>query len=368
MEKGTILYIGTFQLPDKCAAAHRVLSISKSLRDFGYEVVLFGVGEDTTQTEAKVADGFVYYDIFKQKRGEHAKEMFNIGHIKAFAHENPDLKAIIAYNYPSIALLRLRSFCAKRGIRLLADCTEWFDGRGRGLIAGLAKRFDTALRMRYVHKHVDGIIAISNYLYEFYHQAVPTICIPPTVDLSTGLYNRDEKTEHDKKVFIYAGTPSNSKEALNCVIDCFNELQDENIELIIAGITDAQYRNIYKNEPNRNNIRFLGRLSRAESLNVVKQSDYALIIRPDSRLTNAGFPTKFSEAISCGIPVIATNTSDLSMYLDGINNGCIVDKENLIGSIQEIINGNISYTVKKDTFDYHRYDPKVADFLDMVGL
>ena len=33
----------------------------------------------------------------------------------------------------------------------------------------------------------------------------------------------------------------------------------------------------------------------------------------------AGFPTKFSESISCGVPVITTQTSDLSDYLqDGI--------------------------------------------------
>ena len=39
----TLLYIGGFELPDKNAAAHRVLAISKALRDIGFNVILVGV-------------------------------------------------------------------------------------------------------------------------------------------------------------------------------------------------------------------------------------------------------------------------------------------------------------------------------------
>ena len=43
MSKGTILYVGGFELPDKNAAAHRVLSNGKILRDLGYKVVFIDV-------------------------------------------------------------------------------------------------------------------------------------------------------------------------------------------------------------------------------------------------------------------------------------------------------------------------------------
>ena len=43
LEKGLILYVGGFELPDKNAAAHRVLSNGKLLRDLGYEVSFVGI-------------------------------------------------------------------------------------------------------------------------------------------------------------------------------------------------------------------------------------------------------------------------------------------------------------------------------------
>lgn len=46
-----ILYIGGFELPDKNAAAHRVLAIAKGLRDSGNEVVFMGVSKDNRETD-----------------------------------------------------------------------------------------------------------------------------------------------------------------------------------------------------------------------------------------------------------------------------------------------------------------------------
>ncbi len=43
MSKGTILYVGGFELPDKNAAAHRVLSNGKIFRELGYNVVFIDV-------------------------------------------------------------------------------------------------------------------------------------------------------------------------------------------------------------------------------------------------------------------------------------------------------------------------------------
>ncbi len=41
----TILYIGNFDLPDKNAAAHRVLGNGCALRELGYKLVFVGASE-----------------------------------------------------------------------------------------------------------------------------------------------------------------------------------------------------------------------------------------------------------------------------------------------------------------------------------
>lgn len=43
MDKKVIIYIGGFELPDKNAAANRVMNNAKIMRDIGYHVVLVGV-------------------------------------------------------------------------------------------------------------------------------------------------------------------------------------------------------------------------------------------------------------------------------------------------------------------------------------
>ena len=42
MSLGTILYVGNFELPDKNAAAHRVVNNAKIFRELGYRVALLG--------------------------------------------------------------------------------------------------------------------------------------------------------------------------------------------------------------------------------------------------------------------------------------------------------------------------------------
>ena len=46
MAKGTIIYMGNFALPDKNAAAHRVMINGKIFKDLGYRVAYLGVTRD----------------------------------------------------------------------------------------------------------------------------------------------------------------------------------------------------------------------------------------------------------------------------------------------------------------------------------
>ena len=39
----TIIYIGSFEMPDKNAAAHRVLNNARNLRELGFNVVFVGL-------------------------------------------------------------------------------------------------------------------------------------------------------------------------------------------------------------------------------------------------------------------------------------------------------------------------------------
>lgn len=371
MKTPEVLYIGNFRLPDQNAAAHRVINIGKSLRDLGFIVVYFGVGEYAKIDIPLETDGFRYYNVFSIRRGEFLHEEFCISHIKRYIKKNQQVRLVIAYNYPSIALMQIKGYCRRRGIRIIADCTEWYNSRDVNPLKGILKGVDSAIRMRFVHKRLDGVIAISSYLENYYSKWIPTQIIPPTVDINAEKFHflqAQKPRENGRTVIVYSGVPSASKEALDRVVECMAGMIDKPVELQIVGITEEQYIRIYRCAPAPKNVVFLGRLTHRQALETVAKGDYALIIRPNNRLTQAGFPTKFAEAISCGTPVIATRTSDLEAYIsDGIN-GFLIKLGDLASLLNQICSGLEKPPVDRSLFHYECYTQILGEYLEHIGV
>ena len=95
---------------------------------------------------------------------------------------------------------------------------------------------------------MDGVIAISSYLYEYYKRKVKTVEIPPLVDLQEDKWNLGEK--HSKKAhigtrFIYAGSPSAQKERLDLIVNSIENSELPDLYIDIIGITKEQYDLMY---------------------------------------------------------------------------------------------------------------------------
>lgn len=359
-EKGTVLYVGGFELPDKNAAAHRVVNNAKIFRELGYRVVFCGVSRETAspaETAQKVF-GFDSFPIpYPSGTGQWIKQMLNIGPYSHLIERYPDVKLVVCYNLHAAPLAKLERLCRKRKIRIIADCTEWYENRFSLSPVRLIKCVDTALAMRVYQKRCDGMIAISRYLADYYKKSVKTIItVPPLVDL------RDEKfafaspkPENAVPTFAYCGSPSASKEALGEVVKAFHGITDMAFRLIIAGLTKEQFSAMYGITVEDEKIEFLGRVSHEKALQVVRESDYAIIIRPATRATSAGFPTKFAEAISVGTAVVANDTSDLKAYLKNGKNGYLVDTATLEADLRGILASGTKPQVESSVFDYHNY-------------
>ena len=70
----TILYIGGFELPDKNAAAHRVVANGKALRELGYSVVFFDSNRECNKFKNRLSPiqefGGSYYSTAIQERSK----------------------------------------------------------------------------------------------------------------------------------------------------------------------------------------------------------------------------------------------------------------------------------------------------------
>ena len=352
MSKGTILYVGGFELPDKNAAAHRVLSNGKAIRELGYDVVFVDIDktlrfdEDISTTYRNI-QGFDCWSIpYPEKINDWLSFLTSIRFINKIENKYKDIKAIIAYNYPSIALYNLKKYCAKHDIKILADCTEWYSTKGTNLLFMIIKGIDSFLRMRIIQKRLDGLIVISSYLENYYKNNRNILRVPPLVDINEEKWNvYQSNIPYDKLKFVYSGSPGKNKDKINKLVEVLYSLKEyTNYEFKIIGLTIDGYLDYYPEHKEMlqalgNRIVFLGRLSHQKSIEELKQSDFSIFIRERNRLTNAGFPTKFVESTSCGIPVITTKTSDLEMYMwDGFN-GFYLDEDisESVSKIKEIL-------------------------------
>ncbi len=369
--KGTVLYVGGFELPDKNAAAHRVLNNAKILRELGYNVVFCGVDREISASaqSAEIISGFESYPVpYPKSRKQWLKQMLNIGQYSYLINKFSNIRIVICYNLHAAPLAKLIRLCRRNNIKIVADCTEWYENKFSFNPVKLIKCIDTFLCMRVFQKKCDGMIAISNYLAEYYKKSVKSIMVlPPLVDLSDEKFAfQTPKTENDIPTFVYSGSPSASKESLGDVVKCFDNITDLDYRLIIVGVTAEQFSAMYGFSPKSNKIEFRGRVPHKEALNAVRQSDYAIIIRPRTRVTMAGFPTKFAEAISVGTAVIANDTSDLSLYLKDGKNGYLADEKNLEHSLRDVLAAPINKNVSKEQFNYKNYITVTEKFFKSI--
>lgn len=335
-----ILYVGGFELPDKNAAAQRVVNNSKLFSKINYQVFFNGISKNIEEDESDFNEIFVDDFKFYTKAARYPKSLVNwfnyiidISNVKKIIENDlsDNVSLVIAYNYPSIKLWRLQNYCKKRKIRVIADVTEWYQPEGPLFLKAI-KSIDTWLRMKFVHFNVDGIIAISNYLMNYY-KSLPCLRLPPLVDKNSQKWeNKFLLNKNEKKLLSYVGSPgSGKKDRLDLIIISLSQIIDIFPQFIfqIIGITETEYMNSFPNLPVPQNLKdhivFHGRKNHLEAIEFLKESDFTIFVRDINLVNIAGFPTKFVESISLGIPVITNITSDLNEYLFNGNTGFILD-------------------------------------------
>ncbi len=356
-----ILYIGGFELPDKNAAAQRVMAIGKTLNKIGCNVSFIGVSKDGDTGESSF-DGFSYKSLPYPKTIKqwfrHIWEFVPVKEIEAY---NPD--GVILYNFPAVAGYKILRYCHKNGIKVFHDTTEWEYAEG-GTPRDIIKNIDTWLRMNYCLKKMDGVIAISRYLYDYYASKVKTVLVPPTVDLENRKWDRGRELIAGNKVkLVYAGSAGvKSKDRLDYIIKTI--CQFDNMELKVVGLTKDQYEKDFDAMPKgSHNVVFTGRLAHTDAVKAVIEADFQVLIRENTLKNNAGFPTKFVESISCCTPLIATLSSNVGDYLiDGKNGFIVNDHNNLYDVLDKVSKLSVEDRVKmkcycrdNNPFDFRKY-------------
>ncbi len=388
-----IIYLGTFRLPNLDAAAPRVLNVARALRLSGHEVSFISWGG--VQQDCDLCDdgkyrvgGFEYVvtNEIDPKGGlfNRIKNKFTRGNRtkKLLKERLGTYDAIITYN-GSIARW-LVSFAKKHQLKLISDLTEWYDYNELKVIDWLPN----AINMHCTQKRIKNKIVISSYLDKFYNTS-HNIVIPATCDATESKWHRGKEDvartigEFDGITLIYAGTPAR-KDAIHYAINAVQRLLEEGakIRFLIVGIERECYLKKYSylltNKKMNPGIHFCGRVSQDEVPSYYAASDFMVLLREQTRKSNAGFPTKLAESFTSGTPVIANLTSDIGRYLtDGVTGFVVPEpsEEAMYRTLKEkiiTVNHDVIEIIKRNVretailLDYHAYIQPLRFFMEKL--
>ena len=360
MTGGTVICMGNFELPDKNAASHRVVNNAKLFETVGLRTVFLGVcrGERYFSGIEKREYGSGF-DMFEQSypftARQWAAEIFDMGNLRTLVRRYPDTVAVILYNTQYATLLAARREFSRRGIRVLYDCTEWNGYTEGSPLKRAVKALDSRLIERFLPAGCDGLIVVSDLMRRRYEGKKPLL-LPPLVDTRDAIW-RQAPLPKERFTFCYAGDPSN-KDRLDLLLSAFSRLPSGSAELRIVGMTAEEYAGgrgeAARRLPER--VRFTGRLSHEETVREMLSCDCFIFLREPSRRNSAGFPTKFAEAYTCGVPVITTAVSDVPRYADGT---CAVlpdaSPQGVFAAMNDMLARRPTTGGLRDAFDYRSY-------------
>lgn len=209
-------------------------------------------------------------------------------------------------------------------------------------------------------RYVDHLITVSQSILDWYKERHPHINstllrnIPNIVDRKHTYALRDYfNIPRNDIVFIYLGVLDVSR-GLRSILDCFVS-GDIKHHIVFMGSGEFEAE-IVKAERLHDNVHYHPPVPPNEVVSVTASADIGLCMYPGNCLNNEYcMPNKVFEYITSGLPVVASNLTEIKLLLAKYQAGWVVDddaslKEFLITINAEILT-NISLKLKERTKD-----------------
>lgn len=333
-----IAYVGPFRFPQGEAGSRRVYGIARSLQEAGHPVMV-GSGESEPLTPILMHSGeqagLSYLGLAEMPRrtssifAKALRWYITLGRRTVrWLDRQPTLPAcIIIYGDYAPFVLRLQAWSRRRHVPLICDVVEWYNSSHvqGGPLGPSNVSAKTTLRLLYPRS--DGIIAISSFLEDYYRRhGCRVLRVPPTLDVEHTIANFHVPSDRQGPLTLaYAGMMG-KKDLMNNVLEAVLQLDPtgRQVRLVMAGPEKGVVLGMEALRSRGVNslpgcIEVLGPQPHAQALELVRNADFMPLLRPPLRYAQAGFPTKVTESLAVGTPVICNLTSDLGDY---IQDGC----------------------------------------------
>lgn len=366
-DRGTILYVGNFELPDRGASANRVVGNGKLFHMLGFRTVFLGITRNKTSFGVRQKRADMYEEPYPQSTVQWLRHMVSVSSIGAVIEKTREPDLIILYNSPFSLLRSVKR--AFPNTKVAYDCTEWSDTTDGSIVKRLVKKADERNIRTKIDKVADGLIVVSTLMQRSYRND-HILLLPPLVDADDAIWRQAAQQEDDRFEFCFSGMLDGNKDSLDLIVRAFIGLNDTKAALRIIGVNRESFFEKYPelssaSEVIGDRLIFMGLQPHAEALRYVQNADCNLIIRDADRRNMAGFPTKFAEAYTAGKSIITTDTSDVKTYADRWENNFVVEynEERIRTAMEKVMDLNNSGTGLRRDFHFASFAPACEAWL-----
>lgn len=242
-------------------------------------------------------------------------------------------KKNIIYVYNSVAIdnFILLLFARLAGYKIINDIVEDYrlSKENNSLIHSI-KINSTVFFEKRITLFCNAVVVLSSYLEKLFNERtagkIPVVNIPVSTVISEDV--RDSPKSSSTIRICYSGSFGH-KDGLNTLIEAFKIFNKKfpDSELLLSGMGNNPEKIVAAAAHPK--IKYAGYLNDKDYTRFISSADILCMTRVGSGYANAGFPFKLGEFLATGNPVITTNVSDVSVYLENYKDCIIVTPENI---------------------------------------
>jgi glycosyltransferase involved in cell wall biosynthesis len=205
----------------------------------------------------------------------------------------------------------------KLGFKIVVDIVEDYSmhHENSSLIQNIKCNINNFLS-KYTYLFCDGIVVISTRLKSKYLsmniKLEKIVLIPISAENLMFNFN-NQNIPKNNFIFLYSGS-FGVKDGIKFLIEAFKLFSEEknDVKLFLSGKINNVTLRMIKDD---SKIEYKGMINEKDYYQFLNKADILLMTRDNSEYANSGFPFKLGEYLATGIPVIATNISDIRLYL-----------------------------------------------------
>ena len=387
----TIIILGdAFSFPKGEASTNRVYAYAKGLIENNVSVHVVCLDNEYMVNYNGIIDSIRYYHPFGQTK---RSSLFIIRRwhkfLKYFKASvlvreiNKKEKVKVIYLYTHIFSTQFYAFVLAKFVKanlIIERCEHPL----RHYNEDGFKKFYGNLKLYVEMRLYDGIFCISNYLIDFYKKRGfnyrKLFLVPSTVD--TGRFRNNLNSPLPYDYIMYCGGLTVLKDGVHILIESFTKISEKypEINLVLIGKGDSieddiMFEDYVATLNMKGRIIFLGQLPRTDIPKYLTNAKILALARPQSIVSDAGFPSKLTEYLATGKPVVVTSVGDIPVYLEDNKNAFLskpdsvdafADKLDYVLSNYEFAQqvGEKGKELTETIFNYNFQAKRIIDFID----